>query len=94
MRLARLCVLLWPRSLSPFSIYLRPPPALAHSQPYRAADMSDLGAAILVRNSTRHADVIASDQGNRITPWVQFGDKERLIGEAANLKAGFDTCPS
>ncbi|CAE6451364.1 hypothetical protein ACGC1H_004126 [Rhizoctonia solani] len=38
-------------------------------------------------------EIIANDQGNRITPsWVQFGDEERLIGDAA--KAAFHTSPS
>ncbi|KAG8738378.1 ATPase with role in protein import into the ER, partial [Ceratobasidium sp. 423] len=38
-------------------------------------------------------EIIANDQGNRITPsWVQFADDERLIGDAA--KAAFHTSPS
>ncbi|KAF8596605.1 heat shock protein 70 [Ceratobasidium sp. AG-I] len=38
-------------------------------------------------------EIIANDQGNRITPsWVQFTEEERLIGDAA--KAAFHTAPS
>jgi molecular chaperone DnaK (HSP70) len=38
-------------------------------------------------------DIIANDQGHRITPsWVSFTDEERLIGDAA--KNAFHTNPT
>ncbi|KAF9513535.1 hypothetical protein BS47DRAFT_1317455 [Hydnum rufescens UP504] len=40
-----------------------------------------------------HVDIIANDQGHRITPsWVSFSDDERLVGDAA--KNAFHTNPA
>jgi heat shock protein 5 len=38
-------------------------------------------------------EIIANDQGNRITPsYVAFTDSERLIGDAAKNQVGWGQC--
>ncbi|KAG8809979.1 ATPase with role in protein import into the ER, partial [Serendipita sp. 400] len=54
-------------------------------------DLGTTYSAVGVQRGGR-VEILANDQGNRITPsWVGFGEEERLIGDAA--KNAFATNP-
>uniref|UniRef100_A0A0E0D5I4 Luminal-binding protein n=1 Tax=Oryza meridionalis TaxID=40149 RepID=A0A0E0D5I4_9ORYZ len=59
----------------------------------RAGDRHRPRDDLLVRGVYRngHVDIVANDQGTRITPsWVAFTDDERLVGEAAKNQAALN----